>query len=257
MSAITIIPIPAFDDNYIWCIQNNSDCFVVDPGDASPVLDHCQHQGLTLKGILITHHHWDHTNGIPALLEHFPGIAVFGPASGNTKEITRPLSEGDKIALSALELELSVLEVPGHTLDHIAYVCDHGVFCGDTLFSGGCGRLFEGTPAQMHQSLGKLSALPDNLPVYCTHEYTLANLKFAKAVEDENADLLTYTDWALRQRENLQPTLPSSIGREKAINPFLRVANEKVIKQAEQRAGKALTQAEDVFAVIRSWKDHF
>ena len=257
MPDISIIPIPAFDDNYIWCLRNTQDCLVVDPGDAKPVLAYCQQHNLTLQGILVTHHHWDHTNGIDELLQAFPDIVVFGPAKGKTQQVTFGCEETDEITLPALGLSMKVLEVPGHTLDHIAYVSDLGLFCGDTLFSGGCGRLFEGTPGQMHQSLSKLAALDPDLPVFCTHEYTLANLKFAQAVEKSNQALNDYVDWAKLQRQQNRPTLPSSIGQEKAINPFLRVTEPEVLEQAEKRQGGKITHPEQAFAALRNWKDHF
>lgn len=257
MSQLTISPISAFDDNYIWCIQNNSDCVVVDPGDAAPVLEHCQSHKLTLSAILITHHHWDHTNGLDALLAEFPGIPVFGPQVGNIRFLTHKLKEGDEITLAQFNMTLRILDVPGHTLDHIAYVSDLGVFCGDTLFSGGCGRLFEGTPEQMNRSLGKLMLLDDELAVYCTHEYTLANLKFANTVEPENNALKDYTQWAIKQRALGQPTLPSTIKREKAINPFLRTQEQRIKHNVEQQLGQSLQGSDDVFAAIRGWKDHF
>ena len=257
MSDINIFPIPAFNDNYIWCLHNQYDCVVVDPGDAGPVLDYCRQNNLTLCAILVTHHHWDHTNGIETLLQHFGGIEAYGPAAGNTPELTKTLKEGDTVTLDPFGLHLDVLEVPGHTLDHIAYVSKQGIFCGDTLFSAGCGRLFEGTPLQMYQSLQKLASLADDLPVYCTHEYTLANLAFANAVEGNNPELHRYTLWAQEQRNKNIPTLPTSIGQQKAINPFLRVHKSEVKAQAEAHAGAELISEDQVFATIRRWKDHF
>lgn len=257
MSKITVFPIPAFTDNYIWCISQLHKCVVVDPGDAQPVLDHCRQNQLTLSAILITHHHWDHTGGLSKLLENFPDIPVYGPAVGDIEYLSHKLAQGAELTLPDIDLHLSVLEVPGHTLDHIAYVSDIGLFCGDTLFSAGCGRLFEGTPKQMNQSLGKLMKLPDHLPVYCTHEYTLANLEFAQAVEPHNVALQNYTKWAKQQREQDFPTLPSTIGQEKAINPFLRTQEQAVVFNAQKHSGETLQDSDKVFAAIRGWKDNF
>lgn len=257
MSKITVFPIPAFTDNYIWCISHQQKCVVVDPGDAKPVLDHCLQNQLTLSAILITHHHWDHTGGLKKLLEYFPNIPVYGPDVGDIEHLTDKFKQGDNLTLPDIDLSLEVIEVPGHTLDHIAYVSDIGVFCGDTLFSAGCGRLFEGTPQQMNHSLSKLMKLPDTLPVYCTHEYTLANLKFAQVVDPHNVALQNYTAWAKQQRQANIPTLPSTIGQEKAINPFLRTHEEAVKFNAQQYSGKALQDSDQVFAAIRGWKDNF
>ena len=257
MSEINIVPLPAFNDNYIWCLHNQATCVAVDPGDGTPVLEFCQQNQLQLTAILITHHHWDHTNGIEALTQVFSGIEVYGPAKGSTSEVTVGLSEEDEVDLDSLGMKLKVIEVPGHTLDHIAYIGDNALFCGDTLFSAGCGRLFEGSPLQMHQSLQKLAALPDDLPVYCTHEYTMANLEFAKAVEQNNQALRDYATWAGQQRQKGGPTLPTSIGREKAINPFLRVDRDEIKSAAEVHIGQALYSDDEVFAAIRRWKDHF
>lgn len=252
-----IIPIPAFTDNYIWAIVSDNTCAVVDPGEAKPVLEFCQSKNVKLACILITHHHWDHTNGVAELIKQFPGIPVYGPQNPAIKHITKHVGEGDKVSLPVSQLNLDVLEVPGHTLDHIAYVSEVGVFCGDTLFSGGCGRLFEGTPAQMNQSLSKLMQLSDDLPVYCTHEYTLANLEFATAVEPGNDDLRDYKKWAMSQRKQDKPTLPSKIGQEKAINPFLRTRIPAVKGAMEQRLGRKLPDSDATFAAIRGWKDQF
>lgn len=252
-----ISPISAFSDNYIWCLHNGNDAYVVDPGDAKPVSAFLSEKRLELKGILITHHHWDHTNGIDDLLAQFRDIPVFGPSAGTVKQVTQPLAAGDEITLPEFDVRFSVLDVPGHTLDHIAYVGEIALFCGDTLFSGGCGRLFEGTPAQMHSSLTLLKQLPESLPVYCTHEYTTANLAFALTVDPGNSDLQAYDSWVKTQRENQLPTLPSSIGRELAINPFLRTENHDIKSSVERYAAKVLHSEVEVFAGLRSWKDNF
>jgi hydroxyacylglutathione hydrolase len=255
--SVSIFPIKAFNDNYIWCLRNQTHCSVVDPGDAAPVLAYCQDNQLTLSAIIITHHHWDHTGGIDALLAAFPDIPVFGPYNKNIKQITVRLSQGDDVELAQLGLKFSVLEVPGHTLDHIAYYGDTGLFCGDTLFSAGCGRLFEGTPQQMFVSLAKLAALPDDTAVYCTHEYTMANIAFAEAVEPNNQALIDYKHWANEQRNNNMPTLPSSIQRELSVNPFLRCNHEELVANVSQNIGAILTSEKATFASLRSWKDNF
>lgn len=255
--SISIFPISAFEDNYIWCLHDQDSCVVVDPGDATPVLAYCQQHQLSLVGILITHHHWDHTGGIDALLDVFPDIPVFGPNNPKITQVTHALSQGDEIVLPVLDNQFSVIEVPGHTLDHIAYYGELGLFCGDTLFSAGCGRLFEGTPEQMYQSLAKLSALPDETVVYCTHEYTMANIAFALAVEPNNQDLQNYQEWAKQQRKNNMPTLPSSIQRELAVNPFLRCHSVELVNNVSQNKANSLSSEQAVFTALRRWKDNF
>jgi hydroxyacylglutathione hydrolase len=257
MSSLKIRPIKAFEDNYIWCLTNGERCVVVDPGDAQPVIKYCSRNNLTLTDILITHHHSDHTGGVNDLVNAFENVTVYGPQNPQIRSITERLQAGNNIQLASLDIELHILEVPGHTLDHIAYVGSCGLFCGDTLFSVGCGRLFEGTPEQMYHSLGQLTALADDTKVYCTHEYTLANIKFALAVEPNNETLLNYKGWAESQRVDLKPTLPSTIGQQKEINPFLRAHCKEVKEHAEQHAGQPLTAPESVFAALRAWKDNF
>lgn len=255
--SVSVFPIKAFNDNYIWCLYNQTHCVVVDPGDAAPVLAYCQDNNLTLSSILITHHHWDHTGGIDPLLAAFPTIPVYGPKNKEIKQITRRLSQGDAVELPELGVKFSILEVPGHTLDHIAYYGDSGLFCGDTLFSAGCGRLFEGTPQQMFDSLAKLTALPADTAVYCTHEYTLANIAFAEAVEPNNHALMAYKHWAKQQREKDAPTLPSSIQKELAVNPFLRCHSPELVANVSQNRGARLGSEQAIFAALRSWKDNF
>ncbi|WP_339721811.1 hydroxyacylglutathione hydrolase [uncultured Paraglaciecola sp.] len=255
--SVSVFPIKAFNDNYIWCLSNQSQCVVVDPGDAAPVLEYCQNNQLTLTAILITHHHWDHTNGVDALLTRFPNIPVYGPQNKTIQQITDRLSEDDEIELADLGVKFSVIEVPGHTLDHIAYYGDLGLFCGDTLFSAGCGRLFEGSPQQMFESLAKLTALPANTAVYCTHEYTMANIAFAEAAEPNNQALISYKHWAMQQRDQNNPTLPSSIQNELAVNPFLRCHSQELVTNVSQNMGTILKSEQDIFASLRSWKDNF
>ncbi len=253
-----LIAIPAFLDNYLWLLHDGMNALVVDPGDAAPVLSVLQEHKLRLSYILVTHHHADHTGGVDILREA-TGALVYGPANERIPKPFVPLSEGDK--LNALGIDFRVLDVPGHTAGHIAYyaadVNDKPLlFCGDTLFSGGCGRLFEGTPAQMLASLDKLAALPGNTVVCCTHEYTLSNLRFALAVDPENSSLVAYNAQCQDLREAGQPTLPTSIARELLINPFLRTRSPPLVSSAKQFDAAAHDDT-SVFAAIRQWKNQF
>jgi hydroxyacylglutathione hydrolase len=255
---LTLFPIPAFSDNYIWLLHNGSDAWVVDPGDAAPVQSHLREQGLTLRGILLTHHHADHTGGVDEL-RATTGARVFGPAFETLPEPVERIGQGDQVEL--LGLTFDVLEVPGHTAGHIAYFAQVPensplLFCGDTLFSGGCGRLFEGTPAQMLASLDKLAALPSNTRVCCTHEYTLSNLRFALAVEPGNADLAAYNKICEDLRAQGKPTLPSNIGQELRINPFLR-SREPTVVNAIKAQTPQISDEVATFAALREWKNNF
>ena len=254
-----LIPLPAFQDNYLWVLHDGHRAVVVDPGDAQPVLDFLQRDGLQLEAILVTHHHPDHIGGVDALRDA-TGAKVYGPARETIPQPLQRLTEGDTVTV--LGLTFNVIDVPGHTSGHIAYYCSNVdghplLFCGDTLFSGGCGRLFEGTPAQMLSSLDKLAALPGDTRVCCTHEYTLSNLKFARAVEPGNAELIHYSQRCQELRERDLPTLPSTIAQEKLINPFLRTRLPGVVQAA--RAFDAATPEDEVavFAAIRQWKNEF
>lgn len=255
-----IIPIPAFTDNYIWLLRQGTAAVAVDPGDATPVLAYLAQEGLALTAILATHHHGDHVGGIPALLARFP-VPVFGPAHESIPGRTRALVEGDTVTVPGLPVTLAVLDIPGHTSGHIAYVGDvdgtPSLFCGDTLFAAGCGRVFEGTPAQMWASLAKLAALPDATHLYCGHEYTLANLRFALAVEPGNADIAARQAREQAKRERNEPTLPGTLADERRTNPFLRAPVPGVRAAAERRAGHALAGDADAFAVLREWKNAF
>jgi hydroxyacylglutathione hydrolase len=254
-----VLHVRAFEDNYIWLIRGTSDHHValVDPGDAAPLLEALPRLGLTPAAILCTHHHADHVGGISDLLRHFPGLPVYGPARENIPGRSHALDEGDEVILPTLGVQLQVLAVPGHTLGHLAYFGHGWLFCGDTLFSAGCGRLFEGTAEQMHASLSRLAALPADTLVYCAHEYTLANLRFAQAVEPDNHAIRRYRADAAARREHDEPTLPSSLAREREINPFLRTHVPAVRMAAEKYSGTTLSDNVSVFAAVRRWKDGF
>jgi hydroxyacylglutathione hydrolase len=252
----TVIPLRAFSDNYIWTIRDRSHAVVVDPGDAAPVLDYLEREGLALAAILNTHHHPDHVGGNAALLARAP-VPVYGPHDTRIPEVTQRLADGERIVLPHFGIELGVMEIPGHTRTHIAFHGAGMLFCGDTLFAVGCGRLFEGTPAQMHASLAKLARLPDATRVYCGHEYTLANIAFAKAAEPGNAALLAFEARARALRERGEPTLPTDLGQEKATNPFLRCDQPAVVATASRHAGRPLSDPVSVLAAIREWKNQF
>lgn len=256
MSTTTIAAIRAFTDNYIWSIRRGEHAAVVDPGDAEPVLEYLSVEKLQLAAILNTHHHSDHVGGNAQLLSKY-SVPVFGPVGEAIPRVTHALKEGDRIVVPGVELPLSVLDIPGHTRGHIAFVGDGVLFCGDTLFSCGCGRLFEGTAAQMHASLTKLASLPDDTRVYCGHEYTLANILFAKAVDAANPALAEREASARAALGRGEPSLPSTIGVEKAANPFLRSHVPELVEAASRYAGHGLDDPIEVFAALREWKNLF
>ena len=250
-----VIRIPAFKDNYIWLLRKGSAAVVVDPGDAGPVLAVLERERLTLTAILITHHHADHQGGVARLLARSP-VDVFGPAMESITGLTRPLRGSETIRLDALDAGFQVLAVPGHTLGHIAYYGSGALFCGDTLFAAGCGRLFEGTAEQMHASLRRLSALPDDTQVYCAHEYTEANLRFALAVEPGNKVLRDRVDEVAVTRAKGYATVPSRLSEEKATNPFLRCTAPEVVASAQANGAQGRDSLA-IFAALRGWKDYF
>jgi hydroxyacylglutathione hydrolase len=256
--SLRVLAVPAFNDNYLWLIHDGACAAAVDPGDAAPILAALERHHLTLTAILLTHHHADHVGGVPRLLQHTK-VPVYGPRNEAIESVTNPLGEGDAVAVDGLPLQVSVLDVPGHTSGHIAYVArDQGwLFCGDTLFAAGCGRLFEGTPAQMMASLGKLSALPPDTLVYCAHEYTMANLRFAQAVEPDNAALQQRILDEQAKRDRGQPTIPSNIGLERRTNPFLRYTEAAVTKTLRDNGRLASPAPVAAFAALREWKNAF
>ena len=251
-----VIRIPAFKDNYIWLLRKGASAAVVDPGDAAPVLEVLRREGLSLCAILVTHHHKDHQGGVEELLAHSPSTEVFGPAHESITGVTRPLRGGECIRLEPLGLELQVIAVPGHTLGHLAYYGEGCLFCGDTLFAGGCGRLFEGAPPSMYESLARLAALPDDTQVYCAHEYTEANLRFALAVEPGNRALRRRADEVAVMRAKGMATVPSTLAVEKASNLFLRCKEPEIVEALRAR-GIAESDPVAVFAALREWKNSF
>jgi hydroxyacylglutathione hydrolase len=251
-----VVPLHAFKDNYIWTLRNDRYAAVVDPGDARPVLEYLQQERLELCAVLATHHHPDHVGGVAALLARHT-VPVYGPRGEPIPTLTQPVSEGDQVQIPQLGLRFRVLDIPGHTRAHIAYYGANSLFCGDTLFACGCGRLFEGTAQQMAHSLAKLAALPDETLVYSGHEYTLANIGFARAVEPDNEELKARAASDAEKRKNERPTLPSTIGHEKKTNPFLRCREPAVIASAGKYLGTQVSDPVQVFAAIRGWKDQF
>lgn len=255
---IRVEPIPAFRDNYIWFIihEQSRKVAIVDPGDAGPVLDRIRSDKLIPTAVLITHHHPDHVGGIGGITAQFH-IPVYGPVHEQIPGRTHALKEGDTVELQEFNLRFDILDMPGHTSGAIAYYGHGMVFVGDTLFLSGCGRLFEGTPQQMYDSLSKLSRLPDETKIYCAHEYTLANLNFARAVEPENRDIQLQIEDCRALRDRDIPTVPGTIAMEKRVNPFLRVSQDAVVQAACRHKEQQLKGQVEIFAAIRKWKDNF
>ncbi len=253
---LSIKPIKALSDNYIWLVTTNEGSIVIDPGESKQIIDLVKSNEIDLEGILITHHHYDHTNGIEEILK-YKKVEVFGPKN-NLNSITKRVKQNDVFNLIGLKFE--VIETPGHTLDHIAFYCLKDeksiLFCGDTLFSGGCGRVFEGTYSQMYESLKKLSKLPEDTQIFCGHEYTSSNLQFACAVEPNNQFIREYNQEIIEKTKNGEPSLPSSLKIEHMINPFIRCNEENLIDNINKKFGEVSSEIE-IFSTLRKWKDNF
>jgi hydroxyacylglutathione hydrolase len=258
-SHLNVRPVRAFSDNYIWLIESPrrpNHVVAVDPGEAAPVFAELKRRDLTLAGILLTHHHPDHIGGVPELVRERQ-VPVIGPNDARITTRTCTVTDEQRCELTDLGLSFETLEVPGHTVSHIAFWGHGALFCGDTLFSAGCGRMFEGTATQMNESLNRLRELPPETQVFCGHEYTAANLRFALTVDPDNTAALEYQSSVARIRAVGEPSLPSTLSLEIRVNPFLRCDNPTIRAAAEQRAGKALDEPAEVFAVLRAWKDEF
>lgn len=256
---LNVHPIHAFSDNYIWVIHNQTHAAVIDPGIASPVIEYLISKKLQLSAILITHHHHDHTGGNTELLQSFD-VPVYGPHNESIATVSHPLREGDQVNLEEMSLNLMIIDTPGHTRGHIAYYGSNPfnmVFCGDTLFACGCGRVFEGTAQQMYQSLQKLSQLPSDTLIFCTHEYTLGNIQFAKVVDPKNARLIDFEIAAQELRNRNVPTIPTTLILERKINPFIRCEQQEIINSAQNYSGKSLPDPIEVFTALREWKNNF
>lgn len=251
---LKVLPIPALRDNYIWVIHDDHAAAVVDPGEAGPIVAWLADRGMALSAILITHHHGDHVAGVATLVA-LHGCPVYGPGNEGIAEVNRPVGDGDRIELAAPIVDFQVISVPGHTRGHLAYYGHGHLFCGDTLFSCGCGRLFEGTASQMYRSLMHLASLPEDTRVCCAHEYTLSNIAFAREVDPANPELELWAEEARQLRLAGRPTLPVNLGRERRINPFLRCQRPQLRHAAELWSGGVLTDPIEVFAALREMKN--
>ncbi len=253
---LRIEAIPAFQTNYIWALIEGKDCLLVDPGSAAEPLDFLAREGLALRGLLLTHHHHDHIGGVDEILTRYP-VPVWGPVDSRIAQVTHRVEHGDRFTTDSPTLDWRVIETPGHTTTHIVFVTDQLALVGDTLFSAGCGRLFEGTPEQMQHSLDRLAALPDDTVIYCAHEYTRDNCRFALAVEPDNPALKARAAQVDKLRQAGRITLPSTLGEEKTYNPFMRTREPAVIAAARERDPDCDRSPESVFGVLRRWKDNF
>ena len=265
---LNITPVRALSDNYVWILQrdNQQQVVIIDPSESKPVLQYLNDNQLTPVAILITHQHYDHTGGVQGILDEFPYLSVIGPAIKPSKEplridlpiprlITFTVGEGDAVFIPGTDYKFEVIAIPGHTLDHLAYITEGAVFCGDTLFAGGCGRLFSGTAQMMTKSLSRLASLPAETKMYCSHEYTVDNLGFAKWVEPDSKEIIERDEMEMARQEKGEVTLPTTVALELSTNPFLRFQQEEVKTAAENYAGKSLTEDWEVFAALREWKD--
>ncbi|MCK5814009.1 MAG: hydroxyacylglutathione hydrolase [Cocleimonas sp.] len=253
----TIIPISAFSDNYIWLICDNQQRYaaIVDPGDATPVIEVLEEKNIEPVAVLITHHHSDHIGGISRLLKKYPQLPVYGPKNERITALTHKVGQDDVIDLHQIDTQLNVLDTFGHTAGHISYYAPNILFCGDTLFANGCGRIFDGSIETLHQSLEKIAKLPPETRIYCAHEYTLDNIGFAKWVEVNNKDLIEREAVCWDLIDNSKSTIPTLLSDELKTNPFMRCDEQVVIEQAEKFAGKQLPNSTEVFRAIRHWKD--